>query len=563
MNIKEKVKDLLNEIIKEEKGIEIDDKPVELKKVNELNPISKEVWELVKNPDLLKRYLEDINKVYVGREKEILLLRILMEIRKREEEGLFIYIVGLSGEGKSTLAKTILSTINPDDVIFYTDISPMALKNYSFNLSHKIFYFSESDAVEDKNQLVYHIRSAISEGEISSITAKREGKIGVEKNKIETKGTIFITTNEEIFKDRELDRRSIIIRLDFDPELTKKYFDRIKDEKNLNPDTSHLSIWQQVDKIIHPVKIKIPYWSLIVEHFSKDKPRYKTDIKTIHKILGCIVQLHQYQRETTEQGEYIATLKDYEILYELSPLLISNLDLPEKYKKILEILNQNREDGLTRDEILERLKEYGINLEYETLRRYLRELNYRGYIQLEGKGKTQKIFLIENYNSSFSILPHPDKIKEYIHNSNPKIPIEVNSLSINNFHWDNPKSQKIPKSQFITTKEEKLGNWEKLGFLTIPVEILDAQGKKSNWEIGIENINNKLFPTIKKETFLNQLEKIKKSDINLFKLIDELYCKILGENINPETITEEDIQHFLTYYHIFSKNKKEDKFSLF
>jgi energy-coupling factor transporter ATP-binding protein EcfA2 len=480
--------------------------------------------DILKDHHLLDRYLQDISKVYVGREEEILLLRILMELRKTDE-GICIYIIGESGEGKSTLVKTILYTINPEDVIYYTDISPMALKNLKeINLSHKVFYFSEGDAIEDKNGLVYHIRSAISEGEIKSITATREGKAGVEENRIETKGTIFLTTNEKIYKDRELDRRSIVIRLDYDPLITKEYFEWVKNPKNFNPDYSHLAIWQEVDKMLQPIKVCVPYWKVIVENFPKDKSRYKTDIRTTYRMLCAITQIHQYQRERNEKGEYIATLQDYEILYKLSPLLVGSIDLPETHKAIINVLAPYKENGLTREEIIEKLKEKGIIIEYETLRKYLGELRGKEYILIDGKGKQQKIYPVKNI-SDFNLLPSPDVIKEYIHNSNPKFPIQVKPLTDNEFHWENPNSQKIPKSQFEISQKQncEIGkNWD---FDHSQSQTLDSQGFRPNWEIGNENVNKEIEKNINNKSELNSentlIQKIKNKK-DLIYLLNKL-----------------------------------------
>jgi len=461
--------------------------------------MEKIINDFLKDPHLLDRYLQDVSKVYVGREEEILLLRILMELRKADE-GICVYITGESGEGKSTLAKTILSTINPDAVIYYTDISPMALKNLKeINLSHKIFYFSEGDAIEDKNSLVYHIRSAISEGEIKSITATREGKAGVEENRIETKGTIFLTTNERIYKDRELDRRSIVIRLDYDFGLTQKYFEWVKNPQNFYPDYSHLIIWREIDKSIPFVKVRIPYWGIIVENFPKDKSRHKTDIKTIYRMICAITQIYQYQRQRNEDGEYIATLQDYEIVYKLSPLLMGSIDIPEKYKCIMEILTPYKENGLTKEELKGKLKEKGIDLQDETIRVYISELKRKGYIETDGKGRNLKIFPLKEI-SDFYILPPIDIIKEYIHKSNYKITIQANPLIDNNLQCNCPKLQKITKLQSTSPNCNSVIN---CNFNQLQSSSLDTQGIEPNCNFVIENMDREENMKINDKSELN------------------------------------------------------------
>jgi thiamine monophosphate kinase len=93
--------------------------------------------------------------------------------------------------------------------------------------------------------------------------------------------------------------------------------------------------------------------------FPTHKERFNRDFDNVKKLIEASALLHQYQRQTDEQGRIVATEKDYELVFSLGELITESMStISQKLHSILETIEYfNRENkNPTKREITDALK---------------------------------------------------------------------------------------------------------------------------------------------------------------------------------------------------------------
>lgn len=101
--------------------------------------------QLLRDPRLIDRYKDLCGAAYVGREEELVLLRLALTSRLFPW-ALWVIVFGPSGVGKNALLKAALGTVWPEDAEAFTRISPQYLLYRDRPLDHRIITIYEWQA---------------------------------------------------------------------------------------------------------------------------------------------------------------------------------------------------------------------------------------------------------------------------------------------------------------------------------------------------------------------------------------------------------------------------------
>ena len=187
-----------------------------------------EALAFLKLPDLVGTILADMELLgYVG-EEEAKLLGYCVTVSRKLEKPMSAIIQSGSGAGKSYLAKMIQSLTPPEDVVFYSRLSPQALyhmpKDY---LVHKILMLEERVGGESCD---YQIRSLQSNDVLLQAIVVKDpatGQLFTREN--EVRGPIaYIETTTNLRLNPENTSRCFEIPLDESPEQTRRIHQRQK-----------------------------------------------------------------------------------------------------------------------------------------------------------------------------------------------------------------------------------------------------------------------------------------------------------------------------------------------
>lgn len=360
--------------------------------------------ELLKSPQLINRFLEICHTQYLGRDKELLLIK-LATISRKMRRGVSVIITGTSSVGKSELLGIVLKTVDPEEKFDFTRITPQYLLYTTNSLDHKIVTFFE---IAGANETFHLLRTALSEGHLNLGTVQNDRTQGLhsEDKKKSSNGMVMLTTFATGKIDHELDTRLIIIEITHDQELARNVMKLKANQVDVND--HDFKIWQIADQIIEPLEVVIPYAKILAERFPTHEERFMRDFDKLLTLIRASALWHQHQRASDEDGHVIASEEDYKIVYSLRELIsqtVSAISQPVKqFIEKIASLAPSKEAWVDR----EKLKtELGVSL--ATIKRYVKAASESDYIKTFGIGKKQKLRVID-LPDTFSPLPSPEEI---------------------------------------------------------------------------------------------------------------------------------------------------------
>ena len=353
---------------------------------------------LLKDPDIMTRFIDFCHKRYIGRDKTLKLIK-LATITRHFKRGLSVVLSGTSSVGKSELIKTVLPTINPSAVENFTRTSAYYLMYREGDLSHRIITYYELSGTSHTAEI---IRTALSEGELKLGTVMKDAAGSLQAKEIEkdTQGLVILSTFTGYRLDHELSTRVLQQELSHNEDLAKKVYDM--KAKDRTEDNSHV-IWQIADSLIEPKSVVIPYIKAIAGLFPTREERYLRDFDKVVLLVKASALLHQYQREQTEDNTVIANKQDYELVYSLADAFTqSTLPVSQPVLKMLTTAQGIKDP--TRADVQEIL-----NVSESTMKRYISQAEDASFIKVEGRGNKQKLTVLE-IPEPVTVLPSPEEV---------------------------------------------------------------------------------------------------------------------------------------------------------
>jgi hypothetical protein len=323
-----------------------------------------EAMAFLRRPDLVETILNDMERLgYVG-EEEAKLLGYCVSVSRKLDKPLSAIIQSGSAAGKSYLAKTVQSLTPPEDVVYYSRLSPQALyhmpKDY---LIHKLLMLEERIGGEHCD---YQIRSLQSNDVIMQAVVVKDpvtGELSTREN--EVRGPIaYMETTTNLRLNPENTSRCFEVPLDESQEQTRRIHQRQKDLRGLEglsvplERESILSRHHNAQRLLQSVPVVIPYVNHLT--FPDRWLRSRRDHDRFMSLIEVLAYLHQYQRPRKKHNgvEYIeATTQDYRWAYFLAARVLQNSnDEMSRWARELLTFIEAHPDNYTRRELRERLQ---------------------------------------------------------------------------------------------------------------------------------------------------------------------------------------------------------------
>ena len=289
-------------------------------------------------PKLLDRIAADLELVgYVG-EPRIKKLAYLVGTSRRLPKPLSGIFRAQSGSGKSYLMECVADMMPPEDVHYFSRLTPQALYYLEPDaLVHKLLIVDERDGSEEAE---YPIRTLQTRRVLKLAVPIKDPSSGkIKTTVVEVHGPIAYmesTTDQHI--NPENANRCFELYLDESQKQTEAIFAAQRRARTLDGwkverrKETILRVHHQAQRLLRPLKVIIPYVDLI--EFPASWLRGRRDNDRFLSLIEGIAFLHQHQRTIAIDGdtEYItASIEDYAHAHDLAHQVFAQAgsDLPK------------------------------------------------------------------------------------------------------------------------------------------------------------------------------------------------------------------------------------------
>ena len=374
----------------------------------------------LKDPNLLENILADMETIgHVGEETNKI-LAYLISVSRKLPRPLSGIIVSQSAAGKSGLVEAVQELTPPEEVEFFSRITPQAL------------YYMERDALKRKLLIIeersggegadYSIRTLQSRQKLTQAVPIKDPNTGkIKTMTFEVEGPIAYletTTSAEI--NHENATRCFELYLDESPEQTRRIHQAQRTAKTgegLAKKARAEAIklrHHNLQRMLRPVMVEIPYAPLL--DFPADSLRTRRDHERFLSLIEAVTFLFQYQREqkeiiTPEGGKMTAisaTLDDYARAYELAREILGFTldDLKKHARELLEQIQamlgpQSKKAEKAPEEILftrRDIREYTGWPDHQ-IKAYIKQLEEMEYLVVDAlKSRGQYAYRLNNPN---------------------------------------------------------------------------------------------------------------------------------------------------------------------
>ena len=299
------------------------------KKENEKDPeIEKAAVAISKHLQLFRERINVINcSGVVGERRNIAMYFCALDSRLLPEDtaspnALAIKNAGHFGAGKSYTIMKCLEIYPMTAFHLMTNGSAKSLYYLPSGLKHKALIVTEGFQFQENNagdsELIYSIRSLISEGRVSYCVVQKdeEGKLITVEKKLEGP-TSFITTTIMENLEAQLEDRLFTIHPDESIDQTKgilKMTADMKAGKHQGLDKKTLETWKEFHRSLKPAEVIVPFAPQIASFITDDGTvpiSTRRAFKRVLIVIQSVTCAYQYQRQRDKEGRVIAEIADY------------------------------------------------------------------------------------------------------------------------------------------------------------------------------------------------------------------------------------------------------------
>jgi len=300
--------------------------------------------ELLRDPKLLDRILEDYERCGVVGETTNKLAGYLAAVSRKMDDPLAIIIQSTSAAGKSALMEAVLAFMPEEERVKYSAMTGQSLYYLGdADLKHKILAIVEEEGAE---KVSYALKLLQSEGELTIASTGKDpntGRMVTQEYRVEGPVMILLTTTA-IEIDEELLNRCIILTVDESREQTRRIHHLQREAETLDgllrklDKQKILVLHRNAQRLLRPLRVVNPYAQRLT--FLDDRMRTRRDHTKYLALIRVIALLRQYQREThvANGTQYIeVTLDDIAVANRLAgDVLGRSLDeLPPQTRRLL------------------------------------------------------------------------------------------------------------------------------------------------------------------------------------------------------------------------------------
>ncbi len=358
-----------------------------------------EAMKILRDPGLIERFLNLCHKDYLGRDEELILIK-LATVSRYFDRGIPVVVKGTSSVGKSKLIDTVLRTLPGEAKEDFTRVSENYLLYRKDPIENKVLTFYELYGAGSTAGI---LRNAITEGvlKIGTVLKDAQGILSTADICKGTKGLVVLSTFASGGIDHELETRVILIEISHDQSLARDVLRQKAAGRKTEDKEYH--VWRTADRLLKQANIIIPFAGKLADVFPVGEERFMRDFDKVKSLIQASAFLHQYQRDKAEDGSIIADRRDYELVYRLRDLISQTVSAAGE--QIIAFLEQAKDMGEPTREELERAS----GKSDRTLQRYIKETKNKELIEVIGRGRNQKIKVI-SIPEPISPLPEPEEI---------------------------------------------------------------------------------------------------------------------------------------------------------
>ena len=274
---------------------------------------TKAAFELLRDPRLLERILEDFERCGVVGEETNKLMGYLAAVSRKMEEPLAVIIQSSSSAGKTSLMEAVLAFVPPEQRVKYSAMTGQSLFYMSeADLKHKILAIVEEEGVQNA---AYALKLLQSEGELTIASTGKDpqtGRLVTHEYKVEGPVMIFITTTA-VEIDEELFNRCIVLTVNEDREQTRAIH-RVQREKQTLEGLWAREERKQILKLHQDAQRLLKTMPVINEYarkltFTDNRTRTRRDNTKYLSLINSIALLHQHQRPIKTAARNGTTLR--------------------------------------------------------------------------------------------------------------------------------------------------------------------------------------------------------------------------------------------------------------
>jgi DNA primase catalytic core len=256
--------------------------------------------ELLRDPRLLERVLEDFEKCGVVGEETNKRIAYLAAVSRLLEKPLAIVVQSASSAGKSSLMEAVLDFIPEEQRESYTAMTGQALFYMGQkNLKHKILAISEQRGADAAS---YPLKLLQSEGVLKIASTGKDpvsGKLVTHDYEVEGPVMLFLTTTAQEV-DEELLNRAITLTVNEDREQTQAIHRKQREARTIEGHILRrkraklVRLHRNAQRLLRPITV-------VNNHDVGEFPDYMTRARRDHNklltLIDAIALLHQHQRE--------------------------------------------------------------------------------------------------------------------------------------------------------------------------------------------------------------------------------------------------------------------------
>jgi len=308
--------------------------------------------DLLRDPDLLNRILDDFDACGIVGERTNKLVGYLATVSRKLDHPLAVVIQSSSAAGKSSLMEAVLAMMPDEDKVKYSAMTGQSLFYMGeTNLKHKTLAIVEE---EGASRASYALKLLQSEGELTIASTGSDPKTGnliTQEYRVEGPTMILLTTTA-IDIDEELLNRCLVLTVDEDREQTRAIHRLQREKRTLQGliRKEHkqrlLALHNNAQRLLKPYAVVNPYADQLT--FTDDRTRTRRDHEKYLTLIDVIALMHQHQRpvkSAVHQGktiEYIeATLDDIAAANRLAHEVLGTSadELPPQTRRVLSALH--------------------------------------------------------------------------------------------------------------------------------------------------------------------------------------------------------------------------------
>jgi DNA primase len=259
-----------------------------------------EALELLSDPDLTGRVVEDLGCLGIVGEETNLLVAYLATISRKAERPFGVVIQSSTAAGKSALADAVCQLVPEEDLASYSAVTGQALYYVgAADLAHKVLAVAEEQGAARAS---YALKLLVTEGRLSIASTGKDSATGrLRTRSYEVAGPVALvltTTATDI--DPELANRLVVLGVDEDQAQTRAIHASQRRAATLDGLLARLqreqiiALHRNAQRLLEPLPVVMPDTELIA--FPDTATRHRRDHQKLLSLICASALLHQHQR---------------------------------------------------------------------------------------------------------------------------------------------------------------------------------------------------------------------------------------------------------------------------